>query len=140
MSLSARIPDIRPISDLRTHLADIEQAAKDSGEPIILTRNGSPSLVLIDSAAYDAQLQHQRAVLKLREAELEEHRSILILDNFFFDAELWVFLKQFDAGRAEAGAKNEIGRTIVPNIESITRQLSAERGGLLDIAGESRGC
>lgn len=71
MALPAAIPSIRPISDLRTKLSELEQLAKETGEPIIMTKNGAPSLVLMDSEAYNASLQHMRAVRKLREAEIE---------------------------------------------------------------------
>lgn len=71
MALPSAIPSIRPISDLRTKLPELEQLAKETGEPIIMTKNGAPSLVLMDSEAYNASLQHERAVRKLREAEIE---------------------------------------------------------------------
>ncbi len=73
MALPAALPTIRPISDLRTRLNDIEALAKETREPIIMTKNGSPSLVVLDSEAYNDLLHHERAVRKLREAEIEEH-------------------------------------------------------------------
>ena len=71
--MTARIPDIRPISDLRTKLADIEASAKESGEPIVLVRNGTPSLVVFDSDAYNRRIEEERHVRMLREAEIESH-------------------------------------------------------------------
>jgi PHD/YefM family antitoxin component YafN of YafNO toxin-antitoxin module len=68
---AAPIPITRPISDLRTRLPEIEQAARESGEPIVLTRNGLPSLVVFDSDAYNERIQAERHVRKLREAEIE---------------------------------------------------------------------
>ena len=72
MAMQAALPQIRPISDLRTRLNDIEAIARETREPIIITKNGAASLVDIDSEAYDEHLHHERAVRKLREAEIEE--------------------------------------------------------------------
>lgn len=72
MAMQATLPQIRPISDLRTRLNDIESLARETQEPIIMTKNGTASLIVIDSNAYDEHLQHERAVRKLREAEIEE--------------------------------------------------------------------
>ena len=70
------IPITRPISDLRTRLPEIEQTAHETGEPIVLTRNGSPSLVVFDSEAYNERVQAERHARKLREAEIEaKYRS-----------------------------------------------------------------
>lgn len=63
--------EIRPISDLRTHLTEIESIAKETKEPVVLTRNGSPSLVVMDSDAYNEQVQMERHIRKLREAEID---------------------------------------------------------------------
>lgn len=71
MPLPAMIPETRPISDLRTHLADIERIAKETGEPIVLTRNGADALVVQDSQAYNQRIQRERHIRKLREAEIE---------------------------------------------------------------------
>lgn len=68
----AELPSIRPISDLRTRLNEIESDARETGRPIVLTRNGAASLVVLDSEAFDEHLRHERAVRKLREAEIEE--------------------------------------------------------------------
>ena len=72
MPLPAEIPSAYPISDLRTRLSVIETEAHESKQPIVLTRNGASSLVVMSSAAYNEQLRHERAVRKLREAEIEE--------------------------------------------------------------------
>ena len=65
------VPASRPISDLRTRLADIETQARESGQPIVLTRNGAASLVVMDSDAYNAAIERTRHIQKLREAEIE---------------------------------------------------------------------
>jgi len=73
MSLPAELPSAYPISDLRTRLNDIETQARETRQPIILTRNGASSLVVMDHEAYNEQIRHERAVRKLREAEIEAH-------------------------------------------------------------------
>ena len=71
MPLPAMIPETRPISDLRTHLQEIERIAKETGEPIVLTRNGAHALIVQDSEAYNQRIQRERHIRKLREAEIE---------------------------------------------------------------------
>ncbi len=65
------IPAIRPISDLRTDLNSVCDEAHESRRPIFMTKNGKASLVVMDCDAYEQQQQHERYVLKLREAEIE---------------------------------------------------------------------
>ena len=72
MPMPAELPSAYPISDLRTRLNEIESEAKETQEPIILTRNGASSLVVMDSEAFNERARHERAVRKLREAEIEE--------------------------------------------------------------------
>ena len=71
MPLPAMIPETYPISDLRTRLPELEALAKETGEPIVLTRNGTPSLMLVDCQAYNQSIQRERHIRKLREAEIE---------------------------------------------------------------------
>ena len=66
------LPAIRPVSDLRTDLAGICDEARETQQPIFMTKNGKVSLVVIDCVAYEEQRQHERYVQKLREAEIEE--------------------------------------------------------------------
>lgn len=65
------LPQIRPISDLRTDLNDVCAMAHESQEPIFMTKNGKASLVVIDCEAYENQRHHDRYAQKLREAEIE---------------------------------------------------------------------
>ncbi len=65
------LPLIRPISDLRTNLNEVCDQAKSSQEPIFMTKNGKASLVVMDSQAYENQMQHLRITQKIREAEIE---------------------------------------------------------------------
>lgn len=72
MPLAQPIPETRPVSDLRTHLPEIEEAARTTREPIVLTRNGRPSLLVFDCEAYNEHVQRERQIQKLREAEIEQ--------------------------------------------------------------------
>ena len=71
MPSAIAVPDIRPISELRTNLNGICEDARDTQEPIFMTKNRKPALVIIDCKAYERQRQHDRYVPKLREAEIE---------------------------------------------------------------------
>lgn len=46
------MPDIRPISDLRSRFAEISRLAHQSGEPVFLTKNGYGDLVVLSVEAY----------------------------------------------------------------------------------------
>ncbi|MBQ9068093.1 MAG: type II toxin-antitoxin system Phd/YefM family antitoxin [Eggerthellaceae bacterium] len=65
------VPQIRPISDLRTDLNSVCDQAQESQQPIYMTKNGKSKLVVFDSDAYENQQMHERYVAKLREAEIE---------------------------------------------------------------------
>lgn len=65
------LPIIRPITDLRTQLNDVCSQAAETQEPIVLTKNGVASFVLMDARTYDESQQQNRYLLALREAELE---------------------------------------------------------------------
>ncbi len=43
---------IRPVSHLQRHIGELTRLAKDSGEPIYLTKNGVEHLVLMDADAF----------------------------------------------------------------------------------------
>lgn len=43
---------IRPVTDLQRKVGDLSKLAKETKEPIYLTKNGSEHLVLIDSDAF----------------------------------------------------------------------------------------
>ncbi len=71
-ALAAPLPVIRPITDLRTQLNDVCTQATELQEPIVLTKNGVASFVLMDSNAYETTERRNRVYLALREAEIEE--------------------------------------------------------------------
>ena len=65
------MPQIRPVSDLRNNFAEISRTVHETGEPMILTRNGYGDMVVM---AYDEfeRIQHEMMVTsQLRAAELE---------------------------------------------------------------------
>lgn len=64
------IPLIRPVSDLRVKLNDVCDQAKTSREPIIMTKNGAPELVVLSPQAYEEQQQTARYELALKENAL----------------------------------------------------------------------
>ena len=49
------LPAIRPVSDLRTDLAGICDEARETQQPIFMTKNGKASLVVMDCDAYERQ-------------------------------------------------------------------------------------
>jgi prevent-host-death family protein len=53
------IKDIRPISDFRQNTAAVVARVKETGAPTILTINGRPELVLIDSERYQQILEKE---------------------------------------------------------------------------------
>lgn len=71
-SIAMPLPIIRPITDLRTQLNDVCSQATELQEPVVLTKNGVASYVLMDSDAYECAERRARTYLALREAEIEE--------------------------------------------------------------------
>ena len=69
--MATPLPRIRPISDLRTDLNGICDEARESQQPIFMTKNGKASLVVMDCDAYERTRQRDHFVMKLREAEIE---------------------------------------------------------------------
>ena len=62
---------IRPVSDLRNRFADISHAVHESGEPVILTKNGYGDMVVLSYDAYE-RIQHEKFIAsQLNAAEAE---------------------------------------------------------------------
>lgn len=72
MEALVQLPIIRPITDMRTNLNDVCGQATETREPVVLTKNGVASYILMDSDAYSAAERRNRVYLALREAEIEE--------------------------------------------------------------------
>ena len=61
--------DVRPITDLKTHAAEIVDHASQSRRPVLLTRHGRGVAVLLDVAEYDALMDRTEFVMAIREGE-----------------------------------------------------------------------
>ena len=48
---------IRPVSDLQRKIGEVARLAKETKEPVYLTKNGVEYLVLLDAATYDEQIK-----------------------------------------------------------------------------------
>lgn len=46
--------DVRPITDLKAHAAEIVDHARDSGRPVLLTRRGRGVAVILGLEEYEA--------------------------------------------------------------------------------------
>lgn len=55
-------PIIRSSTDIRRDYNSIEALAKETGQPIYLTKNGRASLVVMDPVAFDYDLYVGRAI------------------------------------------------------------------------------
>lgn len=69
------MPNIRPVSDLRNHFAEITREVQISGEPVFLTKNGVGSIVVMSMESYEQNRYESLVYDKLREAELQAAES-----------------------------------------------------------------
>ena len=68
--------DIRPVSDLRNYFAEISRAVHETGEPVILTKNGYGDMVVMSYEEYQ-NIQYEMMVMReLRAAELESETTV----------------------------------------------------------------
>ena len=65
------MPNIRPVSDLRNHFAEITREVQLSNEPVFLTKNGVGSIVVMSMESYEKNQYDSMVYDKLREAELQ---------------------------------------------------------------------
>ncbi|MDR1786594.1 MAG: type II toxin-antitoxin system Phd/YefM family antitoxin [Spirochaetaceae bacterium] len=65
------MPTIRPLSDLKTDLAEIAETAHLTKEPVFLTEKGYGSFVLIDMKTWQDQEWQRGIEQKLKESEAE---------------------------------------------------------------------
>ena len=65
------MPNIRPVSDLRNHFAEIAREVQRSNEPVFLTKNGVGSIVVMSMESYEQGRYDSMVYDKLREAELQ---------------------------------------------------------------------
>ena len=62
---------IRSVSDLRNHFADISRTVHETNEPVILTRNGYGDMVVLSYDEYEKYQYELMVMRELRAAELE---------------------------------------------------------------------
>ncbi len=65
------MPNIRPISDLRNHFAEITRQVQADNEPVFLTKNGVGAVVVMSMEAYEAGRYESEVYDKLKEAEIQ---------------------------------------------------------------------
>ena len=65
------MPNIRPVSDLRNHFAEITKEVQLSNEPVFLTKNGVGSIVVMSMESYEQNRYDSMVYDQLREAELQ---------------------------------------------------------------------
>jgi prevent-host-death family protein len=56
--------NVRPITDLKSRTKELVGEVADSGQPVVITQNGKPRVVLMDVEQHD-RLQDTLAMLKL---------------------------------------------------------------------------
>jgi prevent-host-death family protein len=69
---------IKPISYLKAHTADVVRDLEQQGEPLIITQNGEAKMVVQDIESYE-QTQETLALLKvlaLGNRQIEEGRTV----------------------------------------------------------------
>ena len=80
--------DIKPISFLKSHAADILKQINDTHRPVIITQNGEPRAVLQDPESYD-NMRKAIGLLKLISLGEEDIKqgNIKTQDRVFKDIE-----------------------------------------------------
>lgn len=56
--------NVRPITDLKNRTKELVQDVSNGGEPVVITQNGVPKVVVMDVKQHD-QMQDTLAMLKL---------------------------------------------------------------------------
>jgi prevent-host-death family protein len=72
---------IKPISYVKAHAAELLDRITEEREPIIITQNGEARAVLMDVASYDQMMQETNALLKIlahADQEIETGETIPI--------------------------------------------------------------
>jgi prevent-host-death family protein len=70
---------IKPISYVKAHAAELLDKITEEREPIIITQNGEARAVLVDVASYDELMQETQVLLKvlaLAEKEIEAGETV----------------------------------------------------------------
>lgn len=56
--------NVRPVTDLKNRTKELIREVAESGQPVVITQNGKPRVVLMDVQQHD-RLQNTLAMLKL---------------------------------------------------------------------------
>jgi len=65
---------IRPITYMKTHSAELVEAVNETRSPVVITQNGVARAIVMDAASYD-RLQSALALLKLLSQSDAEYRK-----------------------------------------------------------------
>jgi prevent-host-death family protein len=74
---------IKPISYVKAHAAELLDRITEEREPIIITQNGEARAVLMDVASYDEMMQETQALLRIlaqADSEIEAGDTVPIED------------------------------------------------------------
>ena len=91
------MPQIRPVSDLRNHFAEISKIVHETNEPVLLTKNGYGDMVVISYNEYERLMYETSVDKKLREAEIEA----ATINKWFNHAEVMASLRKRAGGKEE---------------------------------------
>ena len=70
---------IKPISYVKAHAAELLDRITEEREPVIITQNGEARAVLVDVASYDEMMQETQTLLKvlaLADKEIEAGETV----------------------------------------------------------------
>lgn len=85
-----KMPNIRPISDLRNNSNEISEFCKTTNEPVFITKNGVGDMVVLSIDMYERQEAQLELYAKLAEAEAEVSSGVGGADFFEFAKKLRV--------------------------------------------------
>jgi prevent-host-death family protein len=69
-----RASDVKPITYMKTHSAELLAAVNEKQSPIVITQNGEPRAVVMDVASYE-RMQDTLALLKIVAQSQEARRK-----------------------------------------------------------------
>lgn len=69
--------DIRSVTDLKRNTKGILKQIHETGRPVVITVNGKPDCVIVDSKIYEEQIRAQNLanLLALAEKDVEQGRT-----------------------------------------------------------------
>jgi prevent-host-death family protein len=82
-----RASDIKPITYMKTHSAELVAAVNEKQSPVVITQNGEPRAVVMDVASYE-RMQETLALLKLIAQSEEARRKKRWLTQEQMEAEM----------------------------------------------------